>query len=355
MKKFRNIAIILVVLVFVTIVTLGIVYKINMSPVDSSDHTPIEVVIPEKTSVKEIGKILKEKDLIRSSTFYNIYVKLFGVNKMEASTYYLSRDMSFKEIIEILEKGNEYNPNQISIAFSEGLNMRQIADKIEKNTNNKYADVIALSNDNEFLDEIIKKYWFIDESIKNDKTYYKLEGYLFPDTYYFANKDVTVKEIFIKMLDQMDKVLSKYKEDITKKNLKVRDVLIMASILEKEGKTRDFKDIASVFYNRVKKGMLFQSCATAIYGVKKEFSELDNRAITNEIMQNDNPYNTYIVSGLPAGAICNPGENAIAAAINPTTNEYLYFLSDNQGKTYFFKTYQEHQQKQNELEKAGLW
>ena len=355
MKRFRNIALIVLVIVFVTVVTLGIVYKINMSPVDSSDHTPIEVVIPEKTSVKEIGKILKEKDLIRSSTFFDIYVKLFGVNDMKATTYTLYKDMSFKEIIEALEKGNDYNPDQISISFNEGFNMRQIATKIEKATVNKYEDVINLSNDEAFLDEIIKKYWFIDESIKNDKTYYKLEGYLFPDTYYFANKNVTVKEIFIKMLDKMDKVLSKYKDDITNKNLKVRDVLIMASILEKEGKTRDFKDIAAVFYNRIKKGMLFQSCATAIYGIKKEFNEIENRVITNEIMQNDNPYNTYLVSGIPAGAIGNPGETSIEAAINPSASEYLYFLSDNQGKTYFFKTYQEHQQKQNELIKAGKW
>ena len=129
----------------------------------------------------------------------------------------------------------------------------------------------------------------------------------------------------------------------------------MASILEKEGKTRDFKDIAAVFYNRIKKGMLFQSCATAIYGIKKEFNEIETRVITNEIMQNDNPYNTYLVSGLPAGAIGNPGETSIEAAINPSASEYLYFLSDNQGKTYFFKTYQEHQQKQNELIKAGKW
>ena len=100
MKRFRNIALIVLVIVFVTVVTLGIVYKINMSPVDSSDHTPIEVVIPEKTSVKEIGKILKEKDLIRSSTFFDIYVKLFGVNDMKATTYTLYKDMSFKEFLD---------------------------------------------------------------------------------------------------------------------------------------------------------------------------------------------------------------------------------------------------------------
>ena len=354
MKRFRNVALIIVALVFVTVLILGIKFRINMKPVDSKDNTPIEVVIPQDSSVKQIGNILKEKDLIRSSTFFNIYVKLFHVNNMKATTYYLSKSMSFKEIIETLEKGNSYNPNQISIQFKEGYNMREIATAIDKNTDNTFDQVIELSNNNEFIDEMIEKYWFIDESIKNDKVYYKLEGYLFPDTYFFNNKSVSVKEIFIKMLDQMDKVLSKYKDDITKKNLKVRDVLIMASILEKEGKKNDFNEIASVFYNRIEKGMLFQSCATAIYGVKKEFSGLSTRAITSDIMQDNNPFNTYIVK-VPVGPIAAAGEDAIKASINPSVGDNLYFLSDNQGKTYFFKTYQEHQQKQRELMQKGLW
>ena len=354
-KTFRNIALIVIALILVAIISIGIVYKINLSPVDSSDKTIISVIIPENTNAKEIGKILEEKELIRSSTFFNIYVKIFHVNGFKAGEHPLSKSMSFKEILGELKQNNSYNPDQISITFKEGYNMRQIATTIEKATNNKFDDVIDLANDKDFIDEMIKKYWFIDESIKNDKTYYMLEGYLFPDTYFFKNENVSVREIFIKMLDQMDKVLSEHKEEITKKNLKVRDVLIMASILEKEGKTNDFADIAAVFYNRIDKGMLFQSCATAIYGVKKEFDSLENRRITNDIMQNDNPYNTYLVSGMPAGAICNPGKDAIEAAINPSNAEYLYFLSDNQGKTYFFKTYQEHQQKQNQLAQAGKW
>ncbi len=354
MKNLKNIALIILILAFVAALSIGITFRINMKPVDSSDKTLIEVVIPNDSSVKQIGSILKEKDLIRSSTFFNIYVKLFHVNNMKATTYYLSKDMSFKEIIETLEKGNSYNPNQISIQFKEGYNMREVAKVIDANTDNTYDQVIELSNDIEFINELIDKYWFIDESIKNENVYYKLEGYLFPDTYFFNNKSVTVKEIFIKMLDQMDKVLSKYKNDINKKNLKVRDVLIMASILEKEGKKKDFKQISSVFYNRIEKGMLFQSCATAIYGVKKEFSGLSTRAITSDIMQNNNPYNTYIVK-VPVGPIGISGEDAIEAAINPSNDENLYFLSDNQGKTYFFKTYQEHQQKQRELMQKGLW
>lgn len=346
--------IVLVVLVFIAVVAIGISYRINMKAVDSNDHTLIEVVIPEKSTVKDIGKILKEKDLIRSSTFFNIYVKLFKVGTMKATTYHLSRDMDFKTIIDTLVEGNSYNGDQISIKFTEGINIRQLANTIDKSTNNSYDDVMNLVNDDNYIDELIEKYWFITSDIKNNDLYYKLEGYLFPDTYFFANEEVSVKEIFAKMLNQTDKILSKYKDEIEKNNLSVHYVLTLASLIEKEGKTRDFKNISSVFYNRIDKNMKFESCASAIYGTKKEFSEISNRVITNEVMKVQNAYNTYFVQ-VPVGPICLPSENAIEAAINPSKTDYLYFLSDNQGKTYFFKTYSEHQQKQRELVQAGKW
>ena len=354
MKKFRNIALILLVIVFVTVVVLGITYKINTKAMDSSDSKKIEVVIPEGASIKQIGEILKEKDLIRSSTFFNLYAKLFNIEGLKASKYQLSRDMDLETIIDVLKKGNNYVEEQISITFKEGLNMREIATIIQNTTNNSFEDVISLSNDEEYINELVKKYWFITDDIKNDDLYYKLEGYLFPETYFFAGKNVTVKEIFTKMLNQTDKILSKYKDEMESKQLTPHFVLTMASILEKEGKVRDFEDMSSVFYNRIEQNMKFESCATAIYGVKREFNSIEDRVITNDIMQNDNLYNTYKVQ-VPIGPIGNPGEDAIKAAINPSESEYVYFLSDNQGKTYFFKTYSEQNSKKNELIKAGKW
>lgn len=344
----------IVVLVFISIMSVGIVYKIHTSAVDSSDHTKIEIVIPNNTSTKKIGEILEENKLIRSSTFFNIYVKLFKVEGLQSGRHELSRDMNLEEILEELKKVDKTNENEITIRFDEGSNIRQLAHKIEDNTNNKYDDVIALSNDDKYIDELIQKYWFIDESLKNNNLYYKLEGYLYPDTYRFSSKDVSIKEIFGKMLDQTDKILSKYKDDITKNQLSVHYVLTLASLIEKEGKTRDFKDISSVFYNRIDNNMKFESCASAIYGAKKEFSDITNRVITNDVMKQENAYNTYFVQ-VPVGPICLPSEKAIEAAINPNKTEYLFFLSDNQGVTYFFKTYSEHQQKQKELINAGKW
>ena len=355
MKTFRNIMIGLVCLVLIAIIVLFIIYKKNLSPVDKNDTTIITVEIPEKSTSKEIGKILEEKEVIRSSTFFNIYVRLFKPGEMKASTYELSKSMSFEEIIDILVKGNSYNKEQISITFKEGYNIRQIAEQIEKYTINKYDDVIALSRDKEYIDELIEKYWFITDDIKNDNLYYNLEGYLFPDTYFFSSKNVSIKEIFTKMLNETDKKLSKYKDTLEEKKVSVHYILTLASLIEKEGKTIDFEDISSVFYNRIDKNMKFESCASAIYGIKKEFSDYTgNRAITDVEMKDNNPYNTYLVQ-IPIGPICSPSIDAIVAAINPKDSNNLFFLSDITGKTYFFESYSEQQSKKQELIKAGKW
>ena len=234
MKIFRNIAAIILVLLGITILSLCTIYNINIKAVDKNDDSKIEIVIPQGTSKKEVGNILEENGLIRSSTFFSIYIKLFDTKDFKASTYYLSKNMDLKEIINVLENGNSYNPNQIAITFKEGINIRKLATLIQDNTNNSYDDVIDTLNDKEDLDELIEKYWFITDSIKNDKLYYSLEGYLFPDTYYFSNKSVTVKEIIEKMLDKMEKVLEEYKDEIENSSLSIHEILTLASIIEKE-------------------------------------------------------------------------------------------------------------------------
>ncbi len=353
MKIFRNIAAIILVILGITILSLCTIYNINIKAVDKNDDSKIEIVIPQGTSKKEVGNILEENGLIRSSTFFSIYIKLFDTKDFKASTYYLSKNMDLKEIINVLENGNSYNPNQIAITFKEGINIRKLATFIQDNTNNSYDDVIDTLNDKEYLDELIEKYWFITDSIKNDKLYYSLEGYLFPDTYYFSNKSVTVKEIIEKMLDKMEKVLEEYKDEIENSSLSIHEILTLASIIEKEGKTQDFAMISSVFYNRLKLKMALGSCATAYYGMGMDFDEVG--IATSEMMSNINDYNTYILTSLPIGPISLPGLNAIVAAIKPDESDNLYFLSDNEGVTYFFKTLQEQTAKKNELIQSGKW
>ena len=353
MKILRNAALIMFVFLLIAVVSLTLVYKTNIEPVDANDTTLIEVEVPQGATKKEVGILLKEKGLIRNSDFFLVYLKLFPSKDFKATTYYLNKSMDLKTIVGELEKGNDINKNQIKITFKEGINITDVADIIATNTNNTKEDVLKLLQDEEYLDELIEKYWFLDESIKNKKLYYSLEGYLFPDTYYYASKDVTVKEIFAKMLKKEDEVLSTYKDEIVNSKYSLKDIVIMASIIEKEGKKRDFDKISSVFYNRLSSSMKLESCATLYYGARKKFSDVG--IATSEMIANNNPYNTYQNAGLPVGPISLPGKEALDASVHPAKGDDMYFLSDNEGNTYFFKTYAEHQAKQRELEKAGKW
>ena len=174
----------------------------------------------------------------------------------------------------------------------------------------------------------------------------------FPDTYQI-DKTWSVKDIFKTMLERMNKELNNYKDVIQNSNYSIHEILTLASIIEKEGKTKDFKDISSVFHNRLKVGRKLESCATTYYGMGLDFNEIG--IATNEMTSNNNPYNTYRINGLPIGPISSPGESAIEATLNPNSSNNYYFLSDNEGVSYFFSTYSAHQQKQRELINQGKW
>lgn len=353
LKRIWKIFIVLVLLLVIIIFSILGFYNYNLQPVDKSDDTSVVFTITPGTTTKQIAKNLMDASLIRNDKVLLVYLKLNNISNMQASTYKLKRNMSLEEIVEVINKGKGYNPDEITITFKEGENIRNIAKVISENTENSYEDVLNKVNDNKYLDSLIEQYWFLDKNIKNNKLYYSLEGFLAPDTYIFENKNVKVEEIFSKMLDETDKVLTKYKKEIEKSDLSIYEILTLASIVEKEGKTKDFNNIASVFINRLDKNMELASCATAYYGVKKDFNEVG--IATTDMINNKNNYNTYIIKGLSVGPIASISEEALLSVINPISTNYLYFLSDNEGNSYFFKTYSEHQKKQSELKSLGKW
>ena len=265
--------------------------------------------------------------------------------------------MKLKDIIKVLEEGNSYNPDEIIITFKEGLNVRKIAKIVEENTDNSYDDFMKLMNDNDFIDKKIQEYWFLTDSIKNSKIYYPLEGYLFPDTYAFLNKSVSCEEIVNKMLDEMDKKLTKYKDKIDSSEYNIHEIITMASLVEVEGITsEDRAGVAGVFYNRIEAGWTLGSDATTYYAVNKDFS----KDLTNNNLKSCNKYNTRSentcsFTGLPIGPIDSPSLNSINAVMEPEEHDYYYFVADKNKKTYFASTYKEHTQIVAKLRKDGLW
>lgn len=355
MKKFRNAAIALVVISFFVIVSVCTYYNINMAKV-SNDNTLKEITINEG-SISSIAVTLKENNLIKNITIFKAYTKLTNKTNLKAGIYELSENMGVKKIVDILEEGSKVNPNEVSITFKEGINIRKIATLIEENTNNSYDDVLNKLNDQEYINSLIEKYWFLTDSIKNSKIYYPLEGYLYPNTYRFNNKDVTVEEIIKKMLDEMDKKLSPYKSDIQNSNLSVHELLTLSSIVELEGaKANDRKKVAGVFYNRINDGWSLGSDVTTYYALKIDDFKT---SLTEDIglYKCDYAYNTRCdrFIGLPVGPICNPSIESIKASINPEEHNYYYFVADCQGKVYLSKTSTEHYNIINKLKKENNW
>lgn len=350
-KKFK-IILVLVAILLIGIATLLGTYCYFKSPV-SNDKKEVSIVIENGSTISDIATLLKKEGLIKDENFFKLYVKLKKVSNVYAAKYYFSPSMNLDEIINTLNEGG-YNENEISITFKEGINMRGIAKLIKENTSNSEDDVYKKLKDEKYLNSAIEKYWFLTDDIKNSKIYYSLEGYLFPDTYRFNSKDVTVEEIFNKMLDQMEKELNKYKKQIEKSKYSIHELMTLASITQSEGYNEDdFKNIASVFYNRLKTGMALGSCVTSYYGVKKD--------MTDELLQKDidasNPYNTRGNNPvkMPIGPISMPGAKALDATLDPIETSYYFFVSDKNNKLYFTKTLNEHERMITKLQNEGLW
>ncbi|MBQ2872797.1 MAG: endolytic transglycosylase MltG [Bacilli bacterium] len=354
MKKYKWIVIILSVLLAL-IFLVGFYYNYQISSV-SRDSEKVVVEIKEG-SIYSIGDTLYENKLIRNKFIFKLYVKLNGVNSLKASTYELDRNMKLSEIIDVLEEGNSYNPDEIRITFKEGLNVRKIAKIVEEETNNKYDDFIKIITDNEYIDSLISKYWFLTDEIKNTKIYYPLEGYLFPNTYAFLNKDVAVKEIIETMLDETDKQLTKYKDSIDEMKYSVHKMLTLASIVELEGASADDRAaVAGVFHNRINDGWVLGSDVTTYYALKIDDFKV-SLTTQNGLYKCDNAYNTRCTSyvGLPVGPISNPGVESIEGTINYKEHNYYYFVADCYGKTYLNKDITGHYNIINKLKNENNW
>ena len=356
MKNKKLIIILSIIAVIVIILIVGIVwYKVGTGAVNKNNTENVIIEIEEGTRTEGILNILVENKLIKSKIAAGAYIKLHGINGLQAGKYQLSQSMNLEELLNKISSGEVYDET-VKITFKEGKNMRWIAKTIAENTNNTEDDVFNLLKDNNYIQAQIEKYWFLEDVITDENIYYPLEGYLYPDTYIFENADVSVKIIFNIMLNQTDKVLSKYKTQIQTSGRSIHEILTIASIVELEGNDEEArKGIASVIYNRIKANMSLGSDVTTYYAMQVDMGE---RNLYSSELQTSNPYNTRgpgMNGKLPIGPISNPSEESINAALNPANTNYLYFVADSNGKIYFTNTYQEHQEKIKELQKQGLW
>lgn len=303
----------------------------------------------------EVYEDLENEGIIKSAKYLKIYSKLIGNFNVDAGTYELSKGYSSIKIYNILKQKNTVEKQGIKFTFNEGKTIKDLAKTISSTINESEENVLSIINDKEYIQELINKYWFLTDDILNDNIYYSLEGYLFPETY-MIDVDATTKDIIEILLNQMDKELSKYKNDIESNELSIHEIITLASILESEvGNTEQIKSIAGLFVNRINDGWNLGSDVTTYYGLGLALHERD--LYQYEIDDCSNKYNTRCASliGLPVGPVCNPGIKTIEAAINPEENDYYYFVSDKNYKLYFSKTNSEHLNTIYRLQSEGLW
>lgn len=348
--------IIVILIILIVIINIGIgVFGFNLSKVDNK-KTNVEINIKNGTSANEIINILDENNLIRSKFFTKVYLKISNYN-LQAGIYELNTSMNTREILKYLNEGKVTNKYNLRITFNEGLNVREIAKIISNNTNNEYEDVIKVFEDREYAKTLIEKYWFLTDNILSNGIYYPLEGYLFPDTYEFANKDVSVDAIITTLLNEFNKKVSPYKEEIENSDYNIHELITLASIAESESLPgADRKKVVSVSINRMKSGMSLGSDMTAYYAYKLD--DYSNGGLTLEQFNDcSSPYNTRCSTkmGLPIGPISNPSLDSIVGAIEYEETTYLYYVADCSGVTYFTNTYNEFINKINELQQQGKW
>lgn len=315
------------IILVVSIICLGsLIYGVTKQ-VTSTPGEKFVITVKSGMGAHEIGDLLYEQGVIKSVLVFQIVAKIEGMeNSLQAGEYVLNKKMTVQQIVGLLAKG-QTRYQQITIP--EGYTVEQIA---------KLLDEKQLGNGTKFkaLAQNTVPYTYMTNN--NPNVVYKVEGYLFPNTYRIA-KGATEEQILTMMMDQFDKQFTDgMRARATELGLQVKDVIILASLVEKEAQlASDRPVIAGVFLNRLKQDMPLQSCATIQYILGYPKAELSVQ--DTEI---PSPYNTYQHMGLPPGPIANPGIAAINAVLQPEKTDYMYFVADAQGAHHFSKTYEEH-------------
>ena len=322
MNLFKNILSILIIFIIITMGVFGFfIYKAGQRNGEFGTKT---IVIQEGVGLSGIADLLRKEQVILNKGVFITYAFLDRkAKRMQAGVYEINTPVSIKDLVTIISGGKVSGFARVTIP--EGFTSKQIAERLLNteviNSEKEFLNLVSLST---FSAYEIYKYEFL-KTIKAGT----LEGFLFPDTYEFREGD-SVNAV-------LDKFLQNF-EDKAGELIQNYDTLIMASLLEKEVKTeQDMRLVAGVLNNRLRLGMLLQVDATLAYITGKKTGE-----ITNQDKFINSLFNTYKYVGLPPAPIANPGLKAISAALDPTLTDYFYYLSAQDGTTYFAETLEEH-------------
>ncbi len=331
-------------LIIFILFVLGTFYLVQGVYLPKNSTSQIEklFLIERGQGVKEISVNLEKESLIKDENFFKIYILLKGkTKKLQAGEYLISPSMTIPEITEKFVLG-EIVKEKITII--EGWNVGDIAWYLENKGMFQAEELFELigfpmidyskATDLPKPKDFSQEYDFLKDKPKN----LGLEGYLFPDTYY-VDRGETIEEIIRMILDNFDKKLTAdLRREISDQGKTIFEIIITASLVEKEVRTiEDKKIVSGILWKRLKNGIPLQVDATIACITGKKTTR-----ISKEETQIDSPYNTYKYRGLPLGPISNPGFESILASVYHEDSDYLYYLSTPEGETIFSRVLEEH-------------
>jgi len=321
-KWLKIMAVIGVMCVMVAALLCLIFYNYASSPIDFQ-YREVTVEIPRGVSFAETADILEEAGLIRhKGGFYLLALVTDAPKHIQAGEYDLRSSMSPTSVLEKLVRGKV---KAYQVFIPEGFTLRRIATRLENQGLADQEVFVSLASNSNLLSSL---------GIEGDSA----EGYLFPDTHRL-NKSMGEEGIIRFMVRQFRRAVTPdMLERARELGLTERDLVILASIIEKEGGPKEERSLVSaVFHNRLKRGMRLQSDPTVIYGIE----DFDGN-IRKSDLEKKTPYNTYRMKGLPSGPICNPGLEAFEASLYPASVDFLYFVSKNNGSHHFSSNLKDH-------------
>ena len=299
-------------------------YQYAVTPVHISQASGVVWIKPGQTFPETVVQ-LQKAGFIQHPQLFRWIARYRGDDRhIRAGEYELGTSMAPREILDALVSGKTVLHK---VVIPEGCTIPKIGEILENAGLVSQEDFVQAASDASFV-----KALGLEGST--------FEGYLFPETYYFP-KGVAAEEVIRKMVSGFRSVFTPaWAERAQAMGLTVYEVVTLASLVEKEtGNPEERPLIAGVFLNRLKRGMRLESDPTVIYGM----SNFDGN-LTRQDLETPNPYNTYLIKGLPPGPIANPGRASLEAVLYPSKEPYLYFVSKNDGSHHFSRTLDEHNQ-----------
>lgn len=289
-----------------------------------SNTKKVIIEIPQGMGLREIAAKLEEFGVVKSDKIFILAVITKGKqSRLQAGEYEFGPGESMSNVIKKIVRGDVIVRK---ITIPEGLNIYEIADLLDAKGVISGEEFIEKATSADLATELV------------GKPLTSVEGYLFPETYYYK-KRVTAEELIKMMTSRFKRVWNSLKIQRDGIDLSDQEILTLASIIEKEtGDPSERNMISEVFHNRLKLGMRLESDPTVIYALGNSF----DGDLTREKLKMTSDYNTYQISGLPPGPIANPGKASLQAALNPTNFNYLYFVSKGEGTHEFSTNYRDH-------------